>query len=159
MNTPNRPDPSGFDAGSEKGRITYLAHPIFTAYKHAGTVAMLEIAEKVIRRALGKASIVSTTLPRAGRATLRRQPRQKRDVLHLLYATPVLRGNIRGENVQPIQELTSLANVEIDVAAGGKVKSVRLVPEGARLKFSTERGRVRFTVPEVRGHRMVEIAR
>jgi hypothetical protein len=120
---------------------------------------MLEIAEKVIRRALGKASIVSTTLPRAGRATLRRQPRQKRDVLHLLYATPVLRGNIRGENVQPIQELTPLANVEIDVAAGGKVKSVRLVPEGARLKFSTERGRVRFTVPEVRGHRMVEIAR
>ena len=157
-NTPNRPDPSGFDGGSEKGRFTYLAHPIFTAYKRAGTVAMLEIAEAAIRRALGKPAMITTSLPRAGRATLRRQSSRKRDVLHLLYATPVLRGVIRGEQVQPIQELTPLRDVAIDIAVSGKVRSVRMVPTGRALKFSQSRGRARFDVPTLLGHQMVEIA-
>ena len=156
-NTPNEPEPSGFHAGSEKGGFTYLAHPIFTAYKQAGTVAILEIAEKAIRRALGRPALIATSLPRAGRATLRRQTKQKRDVVHLLYATPVLRGAIRGENVQPIQELTTLFDVDVDVAAKGKVKGVRLVPEGEQLKFTAERGRIRFTVPQLIGHQIVEI--
>jgi hypothetical protein len=157
MNTPNEPDPSGYDAGSEKGRFTYLAHPVFTAYKRAGTVAMLEIAEKAIRRALGEPAMIATSLPRAGRATLRRQADKKRDVLHLLYATPVLRGVIRGEQVQPIQELTTLRGVAVDIAANGRVRGVRLVPNGKAVRFTEQRGRVRFTVPGLTGHQMVEI--
>ena len=73
VNTPSEPDPSGYDAGSEKGAFTYLAHPIFTAYKRVGAVAMLEIAEKLIEHALGRRRTIKTSLPRAGRATLRRQ--------------------------------------------------------------------------------------
>ena len=78
VSTPSQPDPSGYDAGSEKGAFTYLAHPIFTAYKRVGAVAMLEVAEKLIEHALGRASaLLKTSLPRAGRATLRRQPERK----------------------------------------------------------------------------------
>ena len=119
---------------------------------------MLEIAEKSIRRALGKPATIATSLPRAGRATLRRQAKKKRDMLHLLYATPVLRGVIRGEQVQPIQELVAISNVQVDVAATGKVRGVRTVPTGKTLKFSQKRGRIRFEVPALVGHQMVEIA-
>ena len=122
VNTPSQPDPSGYDAGSEKGGFLYMAHPIFTAYKRIGAVAMLEIAEKLIERALGTRRLIETSLPRAGRATLRRQAGEKRDVLHLLHATPALRGNIRGDNVQPIQDLVTLNDIAVSVAAESKVR-------------------------------------
>ena len=51
-----------------------------------------------------------------------------------------------------------LADIDVDVAAGGKVKAVRLVPEGRDLPFTLEDGRVRFVVPKLVGHQMVEIA-
>ncbi len=120
VNTANQPDPSGYDAGSEKGGFLYLAHPIFTAYKRVGAVAMLEIAEKAIDRALDAPRTIQTSLPIAGRATLRRQAKEKRDVLHLLYATPVLRGVVRGEQVQPIQELVTLHDIDVSLATDRK---------------------------------------
>ena len=135
-----------------------MAHPLFTAYKRIGAVAMLEIAEKVVAHALGHLRMIETSLPRAGRATLRRQAKEKRDVLHLLHATPALRGNIRGDNVQPIQDILTLKDIAVTVEADRKVRSVRLAPSGEALEFNTRKGRVAFTVPEVHGHQMVEIA-
>jgi len=158
VNTPSQPDPSGYDAGSEKGGFFYLAHPLFTAYKRIGAVAMLEIAEKVIERALGTRRMIETSLPRAGRATLRRQPGENRDILHLLHATPALRGTIRGDSVQPIQDLVTLADIVVSVAGDRKVTSVALVPSGEPLAFAQDGGRVAFTVPKLTGHQMVEIA-
>ena len=102
--------------------------------------------------------MIETTLPRAGRATIRRQAKQKRDVLHLLYATPALRGSIRGDNVQPIQDLTSLTDIGVSVEMDKKVRGVRLIPNGEALEFRVGKGRVEFTVPHCRGHQMVEIA-
>jgi hypothetical protein len=158
VNTPSQPDSSGYDAGSEKGGFVYMAHPLFTAYKRIGAVAMLEIAEKVIERGLGTRRMIETSLPRAGRATLRRQAGENRDVLHLLHATPALRGNIRGDSVQPIQDLVSLPDIAVSVAVDRKVRSATLVPSGEPLAFTQKAGRVAFTVPKLIGHQMVEIA-
>lgn len=156
VNAPSRPEANGFAAGVTKGGFTWLAHPIFSCYHKAGAVAMLEIAEKVIRHALGAEPMVRTSLPRAGRVTLRHQPGQGRDVLHLLYATPALRGNLRGANIQPIQDLVTLSDIAVSVEASGPVKSVRLVPEGEAIPFD-QGDRLTFTVPRLRGHQMVEI--
>jgi hypothetical protein len=158
VNTPSQPDPSGFDAGSEKGAFVYMAHPLFTAYKRIGAVAMMEIAEKVVAHALGQPRMIETSLPRAGRATLRRQAEEKRDVLHLLHATPVLRGSVRGDNVQVIQDLETLKDIAVSIKADKKVRAVRLVPSGDAIEFRARKGRVEFVVPELRGHQMVEIA-
>ena len=158
VNAPSKPEASGFAAGVEKGNFTYLAHPIFSCYHQAGAVAMLEIAEKAIRRALGGEPLVTTSLPRAGRVTVRRQAGQNRDVVHLLHATPALRGNLRGANIQPIQDQVTLRDIAVSVAAERQPRGVRLVPEGRDLAFAYEGGRVRFTAPEVTGHAMVEIA-
>jgi len=158
INTPNQPDPSGFDAGAESGGFVYMAHLLFIAYKRVGAVAMLEVIEKVVEHALGRKRTIVTSLPRAGRATLRHQPGEKRYVLHLLHATPALRGSINNDNVQPIQDLATLTNIDVSVTVRGKAKAVRLVPEGKGLKFQQKAGRVSFTVPELTGHRVVEIA-
>jgi hypothetical protein len=95
-------------------------------------------------------------MPTAGRATLRRQ--EGRDVLHLLYANPIRRGTLRGDAVQPIQDIVPLQDVGVEVEAEG-VQAVRLVPEGQDLPYEAKGGRARFSVPRVLGHQMVEIIR
>ena len=102
---PASPTLSASPPASSKGNFTYLAFPIFSCYQQVGAVAMLEIAEKLIDNALGGERLVTTSLPRAGRVTVRAQAGQKRDVVHLLHATPALRGTTRGAPVQPIQDL------------------------------------------------------
>jgi hypothetical protein len=158
VNAPSRPDASGFAAGAAKGGFTYLSFPIFSCYHQVGTVAMLEIAEKLIDYAMGGERLVTTSLPRAGRVTVRSQKGKKRDVVHLLHATPALRGTTRGAAVQPIQDLVTLRDIAVDVAASGKVKAVKLVPSGNKLDFTEKDGRVSFTVPSLTGHEMIELA-
>src|SRR6185437_7725775 len=86
VNTPSQPDPSGFASGTQKGAFTYAAHQVFSIYKRIGAVAILEIVENLVRKALAAEPIVATGLPRAGRVALRRQAKEGRDVLHLLHA-------------------------------------------------------------------------
>lgn len=156
LHTPARPEANGFAFGTRKGGVTYLAHPVFSIYHKAGAVAMIEIADKVIAAALGRPKMIDAALPVAGRATLRRQ--EGRDVLHLLYANPAFRGNLSGDPVQPIQDIVPLSDVAVNVEVAGTVSSVRLVPQGTAIGFAQEGDRARFTVPQLRGHQMVEIA-
>ena len=158
VNAPSQPDPNRFAAGVEKGAITYFAHPIFTCYHTAGAVAMLEIAENTIARALGRPKMISTGLPRAGRATLRHSTARGSDVIHLLHATPALRGTLGGQQIQPIQDLMTLTAIPVEVEDHGIATAVTLVPEGTPLEFAVTKGRVSFEVPAVRGHQMVEIS-
>ena len=156
LHTPSRPEPSGYAFGVEKGPVTWLAHPVFSLYHRVGAVAMVEIVGRTIERALGRAPMLRTSLPTAGRATLRRQA--GRDVLHLLHATPVQRGTLRGDAVQPIQDIVTLHDIDCDIECEGTT-AVRLVPENETLAFERKGDRVRFTVPTLHGHRMVELER
>ncbi|HTJ90002.1 MAG TPA: alpha-amylase family protein [Acidocella sp.] len=155
-NTPNQPEPSGYPSGVRKGAVTWLAHPVFTAYRRSGAVAILAYVENVIRMALGARPLIETSLPRAGRATLRRQERRSRSILHLLHASPVLRGDLEADTVQVIQDLIPLTGVRVSVAVERPVRSVRLVPAETELEFTEEAGRVAFVVPVVQGHQMIE---
>ena len=157
VNAPSQPDPTPYPAAVEHGRILWAAHPIFTCYYTAGAVAMLEMAEKLILRALGRTPMIRTGLPRAGRATLRHSPARQADILHLLHASPALRGTLGGQPIQPIQDLVTLRDIPVSVETSGPVTAVRTVPEGTALPFQTAEGRVSFTVPALRGHAMVEI--
>ncbi|WDR02573.1 beta-galactosidase trimerization domain-containing protein [Devosia algicola] len=158
VNAPSCPDASGFAAGVRKGNFTHIAHPIFSCYRQAGAVSMLEIAEKAIRSALGGDKAVTTSLPRAGRVTVRNQAKQNRDVVHLLHATPALRGNLRGSNIQPIQDLVTLHDIAVSMHVDGKVAEVKIVPDNTVLAHDLKGDILSFKVPEVRGHQMIEIS-
>lgn len=120
---------------------------------------MLEMAERLIEYALGDPKTLSVGLPRAGRVTLRSQQSMGRDVLHLLHATPSLRGQLGGSNIQPIQDLVTLKDIAVSIRIGNRaVSGVYVVPDGQALDFQSGSGVISFTVPEVRGHQMVEIA-
>src|SRR6202008_3906065 len=80
IHAPSKPEPSPYTAGSSKGGFTWFACPVFSCYHQLGSVAMLELAEKLIATAMGGERMIETTLPRAGRVTLRSQPGEQRDV-------------------------------------------------------------------------------
>lgn len=101
--------------------------------------------------------LVETGLPRAGRITVRRQPAFSRDVVHLMLATPVLRGELRGDNVQPIQDFVDLRDVSVELAANAAVTDVRVVPGGQGLEFRQDAGRLHFVLPSLRGHAAIEV--
>jgi len=158
VNAPSRPAPTDYAAGVRHGNLVHLAHPIFSIYVETGAMAHLEIAERAIRLALGGPTLVETSLPRAGRVTVRHQPGEHRDVVHLLHATPALRGQLHGASIQPIQDLITLADIDVRLRPIGTVDTVRLVPEGEPLTFERDGDDITFRVPRLRGHGMVEIA-
>ncbi|WP_308918000.1 beta-galactosidase trimerization domain-containing protein [Jannaschia sp. LMIT008] len=157
LHAPPRPEPNGCAFGVEEGPVIRLAHPVFTAYHKAGSVALLEVIERTVARALGRPRLLETGLPRAGRATLRAQPDAGRHVLHLMHANPVRRGFLRTDHVEPIQDLVTLHDVAVDVALDAAVTAVRTAPEGEAIPFEAADGRVRFVLPRLRGHQMIEI--
>ena len=157
VNAPSKPDAEVHVAGSSKSGFTYFAFPIFSCYQQAGAVAMLEIAENLINSALHTQKMVTTTLPRAGRVTLRRQASENRDVLHLLHATPTLRGELNGATIQPIQDLITLHSIELSIEVSNTITHVTLVPDGQELQWSIEHDRLQVIAPKVRGHQMLEI--
>jgi len=157
VHTPSRPEPSGWACGARKGGFTYFAFPIFSCYHRVGAVAVLEIAEKLIASALGGERMVKASLPRAGRVSVRSQASHNRDIVHLLHAAPVLRGQFRGASVQPIEDLIKLGDVAVALSVPSDVKSVKLVPQGEALPFSMQHDRIIFNVPEVTGHQMIEV--
>ncbi|KQR69982.1 alpha-amylase family protein [Rhizobium sp. Leaf341] len=157
IHAPSRPEASPYCSGVRKGNIVYLAHPIFGIYHQVGAVRMLEMAERAIEYALGGEKLVTTSLPRAGRVTVRRQPAQGRDVVHLLHATPALRGHLWDANIQPIQDITPLFDVAVSLGTDAPVNAIRIVPAGPDLAFVETGKAVSFTLPRLDGHTMIEV--
>jgi hypothetical protein len=131
----------------------WLAHPLFRIYAEKGQ----QVVRDVVLHCIGLEAAgrqVETSLPSAGRVTLFRQDQAKRDVLHLLFATP----SKRGTGVEVIEDLIPLRDVSVAVRRTARPATVRLVPAGTPLPFTYDGGRVRFTVPTLECHQMVELA-
>jgi hypothetical protein len=101
--------------------------------------------------------MIRTGLPRAGRATLRQNTARNSDILHLLHATPSLRGTLGGQPIQSIQDLVTIRDINVSIMGRGEVFEVLIVPNMTKVDFRWRSDRIEFFVPEVRGHQMIEI--
>lgn len=155
QNTPPRPEASGFDAGVEKGGITYLAHPVFEIYLDKGSVATKHYVAAVIDRILGDRT-VRTNLPSFGRVTVMRQPKERREIVHLLCAAPIRRGTFQRGPIEVVEDLLVVPDVAVSLKSGEKVGRITLEPQGTEIPLSASAsGDVNFVVPRVTGHQMV----
>lgn len=152
--TPCRPEPSGYDAGVRRDRIAYLAHPVFSVYRKIGAVAQKEYVLRVIRSLLGERQSVQSNLPSGARLTLRRQPGEKRQIVHLAYANKQTRGGGSASPVEVIEEIDPLHRVTVAVRTAAPIAKVTLEPQGIELPHTLCDGRVRFTVDSFTCHQM-----
>ena len=165
--TPYKLDPSEFDSGVCSDQILYFAHQVFSGYRAYGRVLLKQYIVNALKAFLGKDMLIQTDLPSQGRVTLLEQKEEQRFICHLLYANTILRGGkfISSAGTEAgraaleiIEELNEIGPVMVSLKLPRPIRSVRMVPDGLPLEFEVEDGRVEFSVPRFKCHRMIELS-
>lgn len=144
---------SGYPAAVLYGTCLYFAHPVFAQY-HANAPRWVKTLVGDALRILLPDPVLRVEGPSSLLTALSRQESEGRHILHLLHYIP----ERRGQAFDIIEDVLPVFGIGVDVRIPGGATSVRTVPDGAEIPFTTDGDRVRFTVPEVNGHAMVEIA-
>ena len=165
QHAPARPAPSGYAAGSRKGNILYLAHPVFSIYRFLGAVAYKAFALNALKHLLEDDLSFESNLPSSARVALAHQPEQSRYVLHLLHASPLWRGGemklhggnmaIRPKGIEVIEDLLPLHDIEIALRVGQPVLSATLEPQGTPITFDQSGGTIRLKLDRLACHQMI----
>ncbi|WP_039833707.1 beta-galactosidase trimerization domain-containing protein, partial [Paenibacillus sonchi] len=146
--------PSSYTNGGpgmvENGNGIYIAWNVFEDYAAKGSLIVKETVLHALNRLLPDKTL-HTNLPAQGVVTLQEQKEEKRLVNHLLYASPVR----RGENIEVIEDIIPLYDVQVSVRTEGRVQNVYLAPQMTPLSFSREEQNVHYTVPVLECHQMV----
>lgn len=129
--------------------VLYFPHPLFTLYGRHGNLVYRRMIGNGLRWLIG-GQHVESTLPSRAVVTLTRQAERSRWVLHAVYAVPERRAA-----TDVIEDVVELRDVEFSVRMPAAPGAVELVPQGELIDHGHRDGRVRFTVPRIRGHQMV----
>ncbi|MCY9512958.1 beta-galactosidase trimerization domain-containing protein [Paenibacillus apiarius] len=130
----------------------YIAWNVFEDYATKGSLVLREMVVYALRRLLGEQISLKTTLPAQGITTLQHQSQEKRFINHLLYASPVK----RGERVEIIEDIIPLFNIEVEVRLPEQqVKRVYLAPQMTEIGYEATGRGIRYVVPQLECHQMV----
>ena len=150
--TPSAQTP-GYPGAVRRGRVIYFSHPIFSTYQANAALWCRRLLEGALDL-LAPDRLVMTDAPSSLIAALTQQAAEGRQVLHVLHYVPERRGSA----FDVIEDVFPLHHVKLAVKPVGHVSAVRCVPEGAALPFTVEGGYVHFSLPELNGYQIIEIA-
>ncbi len=150
--TPNNPE-ENFTGAFINGNIAYIGWDIFSAYAEHGHICFKELFSEIVNRMLGDDLTVKVDIPDRAVVTYTRQEKEKRNILHLLFAHTT----VRGKNTEVIEDTVPLFNVKCSVKCSDKPSKISTVPDGVELDFTYSNGYAEFTVPKVDIHQMIEI--
>jgi hypothetical protein len=129
----------------------YIAWDVFEDYAVKGSLALKEIITYALDRLLGEKKTLFTDLPAQGIVTLMEQKRNNRYINHLLYASPVR----RGENVEVIEDILPLYDIKVKINIIRKIKRVYLAPSMQDLEYKQEANIILYSIPRFECHQMV----
>ena len=130
----------------------YIAWNVFQDYATKGSLALKETVLYGLNRLLPRKTL-TTNLPTQGVVTLTEQAARSRYVCHLLYASPVK----RGDGVEVIEDILPLYDTAVSLDVPRPVTRVSLVPQGAALPFSQADGVIEYRLPKWECHQMVAL--
>ena len=90
-------------------------------------------------------------MPSGGVATLMKQPQFNRYINHLLYASPVKRGN----GIEVIEDLIPLHDINIELLIGEKINKIYDAKTNEDIAFVQNEGKIKFTVDKLDCHRAI----
>jgi len=147
-------DPNASHPAATVGKDgAYVSFALFTEYALTGSLIAKRVIECVIDRLLGEDKTLVTNLPVPGIATLMHQENYGRYINHLVYASPVKRGN----GVEVIEDIVPVYDVEVSLKIGAEPLGVYLVPQMEGIDYDYTDGVVTYTVGKVDCHQMVVI--
>lgn len=129
----------------------YISTELFREYSQTGSLIAKEVVIHTIDVLLDKT--LETDLPAQGVVTLMNQRENNRLVNHLLYASPVKRGN----GVEVIEDIIPLYNIQVKIKCDHTPKRVYIAPDMTDIPYSYEIKTVSYTVPKLFNHSMVVI--
>ena len=166
--TPNKPEPSGFDAGILTDNILYFAHGVFGLYATQGQVILKEFMLNAVKAFMEKDLPILTDLSSLGRVTLMEQKEEKRYIAHVLYANIIQRGlqlpvssNPMWQESWPLQvieELAEVRNTHFIFRLPEKIRKVTLEPQGIEIPFTEENGTVKVQLEKFTCHQMIVLS-
>ncbi len=127
----------------------YISWSVFEEYATMGSYVLKEMVFHSLDLLLGEDKSVVTNLPAQGVVTLTQK--DDKEIVHLLYASPVKRGN----GIEIIEDLIPVINTAVSLKTDKDVKKVTLVPQGKEIQFVKENGAVNFNVKEFTCHQMI----
>jgi hypothetical protein len=130
----------------------YIAWNIFEDYAAVGSLALKESVLYAINTLLPKKTI-ETSLPAQGIVTLTKQEDKQRYINHLLYVSPVK----RGQSIEVIEDIIPLYNIDVKLKIDQNVKKVYLAPQMIDLPFETCAGGISYVVPKLECHQMIVV--
>lgn len=148
QHTPNSREYGG--AGMTEGKDgIYIAWNIFADYAQSGELHLKQMAIFALDRLLDTAKTLKTNLPAQGIVTLMKQ--SDRLICHLLYASPVKRGN----GIEVIEDIVPIYNVELAVKTDRKINKVYLAPQKEDIDFTYDNGYISVKLAKIECHQMV----
>jgi hypothetical protein len=111
----------------------YIGWSLFEDYAQNGSLMLRNIVQFALDRLLSDRKTLVTSLPAQGVTTLQMQVDDNRHIHHLLYVTPVH----RGEAVEIIEEIVPLFNIYNEVRTNREVSHVSLAPQHDQLQFES----------------------
>lgn len=152
----HRQTPSGGKQGSpamvHNGNCIYFSHPIFTGYNQRAPRWYKQLFLNALDLVLAE-PVLQITGPSTINSAVNFQESDSRAVLHLLHYIP----EARGTEFDVIEDIIPIYQVKCSVRNDKGFSKVRLVPENKSLKAKKVGNRIEFTVPEIKGHQMIEI--
>ncbi len=132
-----------------KGRVVYVAAPLFESVHRFGLEDHLRLAQSLVRLASGRRGLqVQTDGP--GSLAVEMRKNAKGVLLHLVNAT--------GDMKRPIEKFVALHNVSFSVRAG-RIKRIRALVAGKNVRFKTDKGRVAFSIPRIDDYEVLVLER
>ncbi|MDB5084779.1 MAG: hypothetical protein JWN30_1665 [Bacilli bacterium] len=131
----------------------YIAWNVFEDYSQMGSLILKETVLHALNLLFADGKTIETNLPAQGVVTVTEQPGEKRFVNHLLYASPVK----RGEKVEVIEDILPIYDVNVSLRLPIVAKKVYLAPQMQEIPFEQQKGQIRYTLPKLNCHQMVVI--
>ncbi len=131
----------------------YISFRLFSEYATKGSLIAKQVIKHVIDVLLGENKTLTTSLPAQGVVTLMNQVAERRLVNHLLYASPVKRGN----GVEVIEDIVPVYNTEVSIKLDREPERVYLAPQDRDIDFDYTDGILTYTLDKIECHQMVVI--
>ncbi len=148
--TPSSGKPS-YDAVIRQGNLIYFAHPIFKIYQERGAKWCKTLLFNALDMLLPH-RIIAHQGPTTLHLYLNQQPLQSRYVLHALHYIPLHKSSI-----DIIEDIIDLYDVAVQLHVPKNIKAVKYAPSGETVPFTQQEDIVRFSIPKIHGHEMVEL--
>lgn len=131
----------------------YISAALFTEYATKGSLIPKLLVTELIDELLGETKALTTDLPAQGIVTLMDQVGEHRLVNHVLYASPVRRGN----GIEIIEDILPLYDIHVSLNVGREPKRVSLAPEGTDIPYTYENGVISYKIDKLDLHAMVVV--